>query len=307
MISSASSSQEDFLGSNDTGIAITTYFSSTRVKASRVSDFVLIPTTLNLIAHHSPKPFLTLDFDSEHMVRFGKGTIDMLRNLSKKVYPLPLLTGVEYVHDITRSSSIKELGDGYEFIRCVPFIKNEKQFTPTFNVVGHGTPNGIGPLDPSEQISPEAFALKMDTLFDENKLSHLKTSPLRFVFHTCNSAYVDVTKEMNVEEIFQSISENSFIGRFNQAMCEKGYTQLSVTGYRGYYTSVTSKHAASARLQDSFFAPLCDYDIRHGEYTLTQEKCTTACSRDRMGFPVQLITSDTIQDMLDAKMSRLSL
>lgn len=307
MISSASSSQLDFLGSNDTGVPITTYFRNTRIKASRVSDFVLIPTTLNLIAHDTPKQHLTLDFDSEHMVRFGKGTIDMLRNLSKKVYPLPLLTGVEYEHDITCSSSSKELGDSYEFNRCVPFIKNEKQFIPTFNVVGHGTPNGIGPLDPSEQISPEAFAQKMNTLFNENKLSHLKTSPLRFVFHTCNSAYVDVTNEMSVEDIFQSIRENSFIGRFNQAMIEKGYTQLSVTGYRGYYTSMTSKHAASARLQDSFFAPLCDYDIKHGEYTVAQDKCSTLCTRDRMGFPVELISADAMPDVLAQKLSQLKL
>lgn len=306
MISSASTS-EDFLGSNDTGIPLTTYFSSTRIKTSRVSEFILIPTTLKLIAHSTPKPSLTLDYDSEHMVRFGKGTIDMLRNRSKKVYPLPLITGVEYQHDITPSSNVKELGDCYDFNRCAQYIRAEKQFTPTFNVVGHGTPNGIGPLDPRDQISPEDFAQKMDTLFIENKLSHLKTSPLSFVFHTCNSAYVDVTAEMTEGEILERISENSFIGRFNQAMREKGYTQLSVTGYRGYYTSLTSKHAASARLQDSFFAPLRDYDIRHGEYTIFNDKCTTDCTRDKMGFAVQLITSDTLQDMLEAKMSRLSI
>lgn len=312
MISFASSSTsteltDDFLGLNDTGVPITNYFSRIHVKGSRINHFVLIPVPLTMIAHPDSKHSLTLDYDSEQLVAFSKTTIDMIRNCHEKVYPAPLLLGTEYKGTPAAISAAKPLADVYNFKQCCHYIRNEKQLKPTFNVVGHGTPLGIGPLDPTAQVSPEAFAELFDNLICENKLTNLKTSALNIVFHTCNSAYVEVSGTMSSNEILESIYQTSFIGRFYQAMIAKGYSKLSVTGYRGYYSAMTSKSASSARLQDSFCLPEHSYDLKHGEYTIKSDKCHTAATREKMGFPVQMFPGITVQELLEAKLSRLSL
>lgn len=312
MISFASSSTsaettDDFLGLNDTGIPITNYFSSIRVKGTRINHFVLIPIPLTMITHQDSKHSFTLDFDSDQLVAFSKTTIDMLRNRHEKVYPVPLVLGTEYKGTPVASSTAKPLGDEYKFNQCCHYIKNEKQFVPTFDVVGHGTPSGIGPLDPIGQVSPESFADHFDKLIIENKLSNLKTSRLNFIFHTCNSAFTEVNRDMSSDEILQSICENSFIGRFYQAMITKGYANLSVTGYRGYYSAMTSKSACSARLQDSFCSPERHYDLKHGEYTIKSGRCFTQATREKMGFPVQLVSRESMVDILEAKFSSLTM
>lgn len=295
-------------GFNDTGKAITTYFNSTRIRGSRINHFVLIPTPLTMIAHGGgPKCPLTLDFDSDQLVGFSKSTINMLRNAKEKVYPLPLVIDINYKTTEAGTDTVKPLDDAYQFKQCSPYIRAEKQFIPTFDVVGHGTPKGIGPLDPKAQISPEEFAENIAHLFTHNKLTHLKESPLKFFFHTCNSAYVEVTKSMEKDEILQKIFFESFIGRFYQAMCAMGYTQLSVTGYRGYYIAVSSKGAGSARLQDSFFAPQQDHDLKHGEYTIDKGICKTLASIEKMSFNVELMSTDALPEVLAQKLSVLKM
>jgi len=274
---------------------------------TRYSDFVLIPTPLRLIflnnnnntdnnvpnedSEEATTSQFELDYDSTHLVYFSYNTINMLKNDGRKVYPWPLLTDPD--DEIPLS-----LRNHY-FSSCKPFLENERQYTPTFHVVGHGGPGGVGPLDAKLEISPTDFAARLYDRFESYLEKGMKSLPSsKFVFHTCNSAYVRVDKSMDRDTILQRVLERSYIGRFYHALLELAedrkqlQLRLSVTGYRGFYCMVTSNRSTTARLQSSFSDPTSDYDLRQGEYTIKEDgSCHTKCSDYHLTFFVHGLDS----------------
>eukprot|EP01102_Stenamoeba_stenopodia_P013654 TRINITY_DN4462_c0_g1_i1.p1 TRINITY_DN4462_c0_g1~~TRINITY_DN4462_c0_g1_i1.p1 ORF type:complete len:337 (-),score=77.26 TRINITY_DN4462_c0_g1_i1:78-1088(-) len=282
-----------------------------RAQKSRYSDFVLIPTPLRLIflnnvgdpsesssssssSSSASSAAFELDYDSAHLVYFSYNTINMLKNDGRKVYPYPLLTDSD--------EEIPPSLRNHYFSNCKPFLENEKQYKPSFHVVGHGGPGGVGPLDAKLEISPKDFAARLHQRFEsvlENGIKSLP--PSKFVFHTCNSAYVRTNESMDREAILQKVLVESYIGKFYHWMLELSRSRssedepthppamkLSVTGYRGFYCMVTTNRSTTARLQNSFHDPTRDYDLRQGEYTIKEDGiCYTNCSDSHLTFFVK--------------------
>ncbi|MCS5710917.1 hypothetical protein [Candidatus Berkiella aquae] len=285
----------DFNDYNDSGKTITYYFNTTaqRANRSRYSHYVLLPVIPQFIAN----PKNTLDFDSNELFSFAAKTIQSLKNNSKnKVFPIPLLTD-------TQTQTTAQLSS-FQLTQCASIIKAEKQYTPTFVVVGHGSPLGIGFLDPEDQIAPEVFAEKIEALFKNAELNFY-TKPFHIAFETCNSAFAAVSTEMTRNEALQQVMEQSFIGRFYNRMCELGYTEITVTGYRGYFCSINTKKSSAARVQNSFCKPTIDLDSKQGQYVIYNGQCQSPCHDEYLAFPVEV--SMTAMKEVTEKLTKLSL
>lgn len=272
---------------------LTQYFNTRKhIHKARFSDFVLLPLPLMLLEQETSE----LDSEVEEIYQFSKSTIRMLENnKSKKVYPFPIIP-------IKNSLKNAKTIETCTLAACATTILNEKQFIPTFNIVGHGTPSGVGFLDLETQLDPVAYAQQIKELFESYNLSALKHRPLNFVFHTCNSAYAKVLSTMERADILRAVSNNSFIGIFYKTMQEFGYENLTVTGYRGYYCSPTAGGASTPTVQDSFHTPSTTLNALQGQYVISKAGCkTSASSIDRLCFPVlpyDNITPST-EDWLD--------
>ncbi|MGE4349569.1 MAG: hypothetical protein AB7D28_07370 [Candidatus Berkiella sp.] len=257
---------------------LTPYFNTRkRVHKGRFSDFVLLPLPLKFLEQETS----ALDSEALDVIQFSKSTIRMLENTkSKKVYPFPITP-------IKNSLKDTQLLETCTLAACAAAILNEKQFIPTFNVVGHGTPSGVGFLDFDTQLDPVAYAQQIQELFEWHNLSALKHRPLNFVFHTCNSAYAPVSSTMERSDILNAVSNDSFIGIFYRTMKELGYKNLTVTGYRGYYCSLTTSGASKPIVQDSFHSPSVKLSATSGEYVISKAGCkTSASSTHQLCFPV---------------------
>ncbi len=308
MLGSAQNTKSSLNNTNDVTAfidskhAITHYFkrSATRKPIkSRFNHFVLIPVKLALLSHD--QQVATLDFDSDQIVDFSANTLKMLNNANCKVFPTPLIT------DDPKESHETALKD-LDFAQIIKLIENEKQFSPCFDVVGHGSPYGIGPLDPIQQISARQFAIKMDTLFEQHKLkAKLLDTAFHFRFHTCNSAYVDVKDTMSREEILKKVFETSYIGCFYDEMVKLGYSKISASGYRGYYCTINTNNAAAAYVQDAFFDQSLQCPATKSEYYINNKQCHSDVTPQYITFPVKMLPREAAVELLTQKTSQLKL
>jgi hypothetical protein len=272
---------EEMLALTDSNYSITHYFRKSLFSTpkKRFNHFVIIPVKLTTIAHQNR--LSTLDYDSNELINFSANTILLLQNSNKKTLPVPLLT------DNAQELNQDHLQE-FSFVKCVSLIQNEVQFEPCFDVVGHGTPEGIGTLDPVGQIFPELFAQKMDLLFTMHGLKpKLLNFPFQFHFHTCNSAYAEVNDTMTKPQILSVVLQSSYIGRFYAEMAKFGYSRLSVVGYRGYYSTMNSSHSASARVQNSFTNPSFECAAPNSQYYIQSKQCTS--DSPHLTFPVEFM------------------
>ncbi len=287
------------------GKTVAHYFDLNRgITKTRFSEFVLLPQVPSLLTVDSKKPIL--DFDSDQLVNFSANTINMLKNGDKKVYPHPLIPFyIEKIPSFSNELSIFSLG------KCARYIANERQYQPTFHIVGHGTPTGIGILDPESQISANDFARNITDIFETYNLSLLKSKPIHFVFHTCNSAYAKIDESMSKKEILAKVQAQSYIGQFYLAMRAKDFSNITVTGFRGYYSSMSTNKSSSAVVQDSFSSPVISIHAEHGEYTISEKGCSTKCQSDKyLTFPVPLLDKMDFTKKsfdLDTEFSRIQL
>lgn len=258
-------------GSNDPGMSdkhVLFYFKGIKSNAlkHRFSDFVFIPE----LPFISDKNTIVVD----DQIRFAHRTIHMLQQAGSKVYPLFLTS--DFIE--------KEL-ESYSIAKCTEIILNEKQYSPTFHFVGHGSPEGIGSFSP---ITPEDFAEKIENTFKKAGLDALKSRSCRFHFHICNSAYANVSDNMNQSTILNAVYEQSFIGRFYQKMVNLGYTrEIEVIGYRGYYQAIASKNASHFILSDAFLEPHLTVHSHNAEYKIKNQQCHTTANEASLKFPVK--------------------
>ncbi|MBS0287259.1 MAG: hypothetical protein JSR17_08185 [Proteobacteria bacterium] len=278
------------------GATLTTYYDfRTRNSKSRYCDFVILPDVPKFVDSTEE-----LDYDSDQLAEFGRNTISLLSNCGKKVLPQPVV--LECVEKLVEQSEHHKKLLPLSLNRCKKYIEEERQFSPTFHIVGHGTPNGVGILDPRDQISPEAFAKKVFDAFRHYELNALFEKRVSFVFHTCNSAYAKVDKKLNKQQVLEKIRHESYVGRFFHAMKELGFKQVTVKGYRGYYCSVTSVKAGDALITDSFTSPTMSLLSQQGEYTVSESGCVTSCTKDDyLYFPIPLLDNPANAARADAQ------
>lgn len=274
---------------------LTYYFKHTQItRRSRYSNFVLMPILPTLIpasttdsSYVSSSNAPILDYDSDELIEFSATTISKLKNVKKlRVYPLPLI--MSHIESLEKNSMEYRTFKPYSLANCVTAILTEKQFTPTFNIVGHGTPTGIGTSDTKAQISPTGFANKMHQLFERYGLSdELKKHPISFEFHTCNSAYANIHPESSRADVYACVRENSFIGKFYNALKRLGYQSISVTGYRGYYIDGVS---TKEQVQDSFHSPTLLLNAIEGKYTISENGTIKSIANDsNLAFHVECV------------------
>jgi hypothetical protein len=270
----------------DSGKSLAYYFKNRRIIKNRFSDFVILSHIPILFSNQNKKLAspsspsssqlqnqYTLDCDSDQLLDMSYNTIKMLENnRSKKVYPYPIIpTTIESV-----DPSLTQIFQQSSMGQCSQSILTEKQYTITFNFVGHGTPEGIGFLDPEHQYSPINFARLMDELFKTHGLAQIASRHLAFEFHTCNSAYANVNSSLTREDILDKVRKESFIGIFYDEMKNLGYEDISVTGYRGFYCTIDTSNSDKAVVQDSFTFPTFWLDAEKARYTIYKDMCTIA-------------------------------
>ncbi len=278
-----------------------TYFYKRKKNAhqQRCGHFIIIPV-LPTVTDPSRQ---MLDGASTQLFEMSDYTIRMLVNSQKKVHPFPIIATNMSALD----APIKEIFKQFD-MKCISeLIKKETQYVPTFHIVGHGTPDGVGFLESNKQISPETFANQFHEILKANGLQVLKKRPITFDFQTCNSAYADVDDSMLFDDIATKVISDSFIGKFHAAMKKLGYLDVTVTGYRGYFCAITSRHAGEALVQDSFINPTLSIAASKSQLTIQNGifKVSNA-ARQYLTFPVKSVVK-TNMEILAKVLNRMSL
>ncbi len=208
---------------------------------NRYSDYVMVPGCPRFPTLH-PGVDDTIDYNKEMsidhkaLIQMGEATIDTLLNADKKTCPKVLFLSTGEDNTIYEphllSSYIKKICD-------------EKQYPFVLHIAGHGDPEKIGSIDPDSRIEIDLFADMLVQLFQGIN----PDKPIHVIFHTCNSAYADLNATMPKEMIKNIIQNDTLIGKFSKAMKENGFNNITVTGYRGYYSHLES-HTGSVVTDD---------------------------------------------------------
>ncbi|MBT4963484.1 MAG: hypothetical protein HOI53_05125 [Francisellaceae bacterium] len=233
----------------------------------RMSRYVVLPRV----------PFVTPSMieDDLALLEMANRTIRMLENNSKgkgKVCPIPLFPCDSFGTD---NAFLKDTMREYTPAFYAEAISNERQFTPEFHIVGHGDPIGIGGTNPTERIRPKPFARMIAKFFGSKGLLELKLNnkiiqPVNIIFHSCNSAYCHkVLPSNSIDEYHERMLAESFIGKFFGELSRMGYRSVEVSGFRGYYQTVTTSGAGTARILDHPFFPTIDIDAERAKFTLS--------------------------------------
>lgn len=226
----------------------------------RKNIFVLIPDVPKLLAD------MPANVNDQKLVSFGENTLSNLlkeKDISRKVMPKVLfLTDKENSPTINPQHFLSTYSNR---------IAAEKQLPAIFHIASHGDPNrlftdAIGFIDANNGISINDFAKRFDELYSQNN-EILRDKPIEFVFHTCNSAYCHLTKDMHNDEVKQRISSFTLIGKFYQAMTRLGYKKITVSGFRGFYHHLKSKgslvtSSTQANCQHMFAANSAKFTIK---------------------------------------------
>lgn len=238
-------------------------------KNLRYTDFVLLPFDPIL------DPNLNLGTETKTFIKMGVNTIKMLKNNKKKmVFPFPLIPSV-------KESLINEkIPQFYITEELREKILKEKQFSHCFNIVAHGDEDSIGNLEGDRQFEGKEYAVFFDKFLQNNQLE-LKNKDFKVHFHTCNTAYAEVDKEMSREEILEKVYEESFVGLFYKKLKKLGYNKITVIGYRGYYCTIKTNSSSSAIVQSEFYNDRSyQLDAKKAEYTIENDACT--CNTDNI-------------------------
>lgn len=290
------------------GRQFTSYFSSRIAPQRRCSDYVLMVNPLEML-RSSKAGKVVLTNDSDQILSMAKNTISMLSNQGKKVAPRPIIVSQPEVllvgldrkpynkSDFEQEELPKSILDELCSLTAklsitdrVPNICAERQFDIHFHIVGHGTPHGVGNAHPLEQVGPADLADLLNESFNVNLLCH-KLKHTRFVieFHCCNSAYAELEDSFDFSDVQQAILKESFIGKFYNSMVALGYDQIEVIGYRGWYSSITTNNASSARVQDHYYNPTLEMSAESARYVIAGGTCKLPyVTLEKLKYPVDL-------------------
>lgn len=193
----------------------------------RYNEFVLIPGT----------PLFPLDSDDKGLIELGESTVMYLRNQKAKINPrvlfLPNHEGIEN----------KPGYNPHKLNTYAEIIKKEKQLSLVFHIAGHSDQNSIGKnLEGGDCYSVNEFVQKLIAYFNEsNLLTKLLNHPITFVFHSCNTAYVANAESYDEQQLASIILIESFIGKFATLLQNEGFSNITVKGYRGFFSVLEGK------------------------------------------------------------------
>ena len=145
----------------------------------------------------------------------------------------------------------------------------ENQLPLEFHISSHGYrfPLGIDSINPFKRLSPNNLLLNcikcLCIQFGENTE---KEKLIKFMFHICNGAFIEIDKDDNKDEIAEKMKSKSFIGIFMNIMNEFGYNNIMVVGYRGFYTSMWN--GSGIRIGNRLIDPTIDIDCKQTEYVI---------------------------------------
>jgi hypothetical protein len=104
----------------------------------------------------------------------------------------------------------------------------------------HGSPGKRGKIGMGydEEGKPDyrVDAPQLVALLQSLGIDALREHQLHFYFRCCNSAYAEINCwQKNPAQAKDAILRQSFIAYFRDLMEERGFSKLSVTGFRGFY------------------------------------------------------------------------
>lgn len=216
-----------------------------RQPTGRCSHYVMVPGCPRFPTLH-PGVDDTIDcnkdmlLDYKDLIEMGEATIQTLLKSGEKTCERVIFFSANEDNPIYAPHLLSSYIDK---------ILRERQYKFVLHIAGHGNPEKIGPIDPDARIIIEDFADMLTLLLQDID----PNTPIYIVFHTCNSAYANIHSGMQPEEIRQAIRSETLIGKFARAMNENGFNNISVTGYRGYYSHLKS-HMGSV-VTDDFANP----------------------------------------------------
>eukprot|EP01083_Nonionella_stella_P060011 156952_1 len=206
---------------------------------------------------------------SIELVKGAKETIRLLSKQRKGNY-CPYLIFIPMNHsDYTQNHYTYKNHEKHVLLRYSSKIIKESQFALEFHITSHGNhdPPGIDTLNPIKVLTPQAFAMKFNTMLIHNDLDAiLKDKEIKFTFHTCNGAYCALNGNETMDEIQNKVKTETFIGQFRTKMMSIGYTNIIVTGYRGYYQTMCS--GSGVRVGNKLNKPTKDIDSKQVEFTI---------------------------------------
>lgn len=254
--------------------------------SKRYTDYVMIAGCRpdpNIICGRAPNQGSSI---IETTLVEAKATISTLAE-QKKHKPCPIPFYLE--QNPTENASIDPCRIAYHF----PKISREKQYPFRLHIVGHGNHAFIGP-DLVNLMTINEFT----DLLSQTFASFNRKSPMHIIFHTCNSAYCDINPNMSQDSIKATLLEESLIGQFAATMLSLGFTQLTVTGYRGFYSHLHS-HKASIVTSDTYNKPLITLPASSAMFTITPAQTVILPSGQGAYFPVD-IKSDVLQFLINS-------
>lgn len=238
---------------------------SKKKTATRLSSFVLVAGVPRFKTKHSgviDELDLTtpMDTDYKELIELGEATIETISKTQKRE-PCPRV--------LFFCSPSEGVGEGdprlekayapHLLSTYVKEINAEKQHPLEIHIAAHGNPENIGYITIEHRYNVDLFTFLLDDWFKKHlgdeittklKATGFNKKPIFFTFHSCNSAWAPTTPGMTQEMIEEHILNHSFIGQFKQKMTELGYRNITVSGFRGFYT-----HAASHTGSFVFGAP----------------------------------------------------
>lgn len=282
----------------DSGKSLTDFYNLKKMRdQGRISDYVIVPQMS--FTGFEGKGSAHLTYDALQLVQMAEKTIKMLGQHGKKVLRKPcLLTAPEALDEFSSEAEdyLKDIFAKMSIADNTQRIRNEKQYTISFNIVGHGSPTGVGMPDPRDQLSAVDLADLFHAAFKSSGLDgHLKVKPFFVEFHCCNTAYVDASSSITSNELKNKVLNDSYIGRFYHRMKALGYLNIQVAGYRGFYATIGGSSAMSSSVQDSYNKPTHVTQASKARYLLTNNTCILPLGDVKsMVFDVQLDVSTSV-------------
>ena len=221
---------------------------------ARLSQFVMILGAPDLPRMHPGvddrfNPNKSFDYEWKDLMERGKVTLKTISSKTMAKKPCKKLLLLRGSVDEGEDDLTKSIHTGHTLDQFSENIRKENQHPIEFHFAGHGTPEKIGPLSHDKRLKADDFAELFDHLVEASGLKESLRSKkkLIFVFHTCNSAYVDTSDIPSrsspaeiQERVKAKIISDSIIGKFYQAMIQLGFDNIKVVGYRGFYQAMLS-------------------------------------------------------------------
>lgn len=250
----------------------------------RFNEYVIVPGTPMIPARHpgtddSPHPFLDMSLDHKELITLGESTTHTLRNQGRKVCPRVIFL---------TTPGAAEPGHGPHLLATYASkINAEKQYPLRLHIAAHGSPKSIGSINPDARFDPELFASLLCNVLSSAKIP--QDQPITIVFHACNSAYCETDPAMSADEISRRVRQSSYIGQFAQAMKGEGFPNVTITGFRGFY-SHDVRHQYS--VVSSALTSIGSLKSEKAQFTVNPDGTVVLPQKTGLFFPVSLPIRD---------------